>query len=133
MNAEKETLDKIKFMLECNNEASAIRVIEQYGHYRHEQALQLQQGDVSGSFPNQCACSFNHGTNCFTGNCTVCGLRKDNYVKQEKSYSEKDMIESAKYGYEYHATTSFPDKSFENNCKNNFLQHLFAKFGKNYR
>ena len=95
--------------------------------------LQLQQGGVSGSFPNQCSCSFNHGTNCFTGNCTACGLRKDNYVKQEKSYSEKDMIESAKYGYEYHATTSFPEKNFENNCKNNFLQHLSAKFGKNYR
>lgn len=99
----------------------------------NNQALQLKQGGVSGSFPNQCSCLFNHGTNCFTGNCTVCGLRKDNYVKQEKSYSEKDMIESAKYGYEYHATTSFPEKSFENNCKNNFLQHLSAKFGKNYR
>lgn len=42
-------------------------------------------------------------------------------------YSEENMIESAKYGYEYHATTSFPDKSFEDNCKNNFLQHLSSK------
>jgi hypothetical protein len=42
-------------------------------------------------------------------------------------YNETDMIESAKYGYEYHATTSFPNKSFEDNCKNNFLQHLSSK------
>ncbi len=42
-------------------------------------------------------------------------------------YNEENMIESAKYGYEYHATTSFPDKSFEDNCKNNFLQHLSSK------
>jgi len=42
-------------------------------------------------------------------------------------YNETDMIESAKYGYEYHATTSFPKKSFEDNCKNNFLQHLSSK------
>ena len=43
------------------------------------------------------------------------------------NYTENEMIESAKYGYEYHATTSFPDKSFEDNCKNNFLQHLSSK------
>lgn len=42
-------------------------------------------------------------------------------------YSEENMIESAKYGYEYHAKTSFPEKSFEDNCKNNFLQHLYSK------
>lgn len=44
-----------------------------------------------------------------------------------KMYTQKEMIESAKYGYEYHSTTSFPDKSFEDNCKNNFLQHLSSK------
>lgn len=43
------------------------------------------------------------------------------------NYTESEMIESAKYGYEYHATTSFPNKSFEDNCKNNFLQHLSSK------
>ena len=40
------------------------------------QALQLLQPDVSTSFPNQCKCIGNAGTNCFTGNCTVCGKRK---------------------------------------------------------
>ena len=40
---------------------------------------------------------------------------------------------TAKYGYEYRATTSFPDKNFDDNCKNNFLQHLFSKFGISFR
>lgn len=39
-------------------------------------------------------------------------------------YSKDMMISSAKYGYEYHANTSFPKQSFEQCCKNNFLQHL---------
>lgn len=39
-------------------------------------------------------------------------------------YSEEEMINSAKYGYEYHSTTSFPEENFEDNCKNNFLQKL---------
>lgn len=42
-------------------------------------------------------------------------------------YSKDDMIESAEYGYNYHVNTSFPSKNFEENCKNNFLQHLWAK------
>lgn len=46
-------------------------------------------------------------------------------------YDKDDMIESAKYGYEYHINTSFPNKSFEDNCKNNFLQHLWSK-NRNY-
>ena len=43
------------------------------------------------------------------------------------NYTESEMIESAKYGYEYNATTSFPNKSFEDNCQNNFLQHHYSK------
>ena len=49
MTPEEETLEKIKFFLSCNNESSARRAIEQYGHYRQEQALQLQQGVVMQS------------------------------------------------------------------------------------
>lgn len=45
----------------------------------------------------------------------------------DELYSKEDMIESAEYGYNYHINTSFPDKSFGENCKNNFLQHLWAK------
>ena len=51
----------------------------------------------------------------------------DEKISIIESYSREDMIESAKYGYEYHATSSFPNTSFEDNCKNNFLQHLWAK------
>ena len=52
----------------------------------------------------------------------------NNYNKKHSHFSEKDLIESAKYGYEYHAKTKFPDKSFKDNCKNNFAQHLLAKY-----
>lgn len=41
-----------------------------------------------------------------------------------KRFSEQDMIDSAEYGYNYRDTTSFPDKNFEDNCKNNVKQWL---------
>ena len=41
-----------------------------------------------------------------------------------KRYSEDDMINAAKYGYEYRNDTSFPDKDFDSNCKNNAKQWL---------
>lgn len=34
MTAEEETLEKIKFVISCNNDAQAIRLIEQYGYYK---------------------------------------------------------------------------------------------------
>lgn len=34
MSPEEEVLDKIKFFIECKNEAAAIRVIEQYGYWK---------------------------------------------------------------------------------------------------
>ena len=46
--------------------------------------------------------------------------------QQERSYNEEDMIDAAKYGYEYHKTTSFPEKTFDDNCKNNYHQHLWS-------
>lgn len=42
----------------------------------------------------------------------------------ERFYSEKDLIAAAKYGYEYRDTTSFPQKSFEDNCENNVRQWI---------
>ena len=48
-------------------------------------------------------------------------------IIEENKYSESEMIESAKYGYEYHTNTSFPDESFKDNCENNFLQFLKSK------
>lgn len=40
------------------------------------------------------------------------------------SQENEELIKAAKYGYDYHATTQFPDLSFEENCKNNLLQYL---------
>jgi hypothetical protein len=34
---EYDLLQHIKFCLECNNESQAIRLIEQYGHYKQEE------------------------------------------------------------------------------------------------
>lgn len=34
------------------------------------------------------------------------------------------LIRAARYGYDYHATTQFPQLLFDENCKNNFLQYL---------
>jgi hypothetical protein len=42
-------------------------------------------------------------------------------------FSEEEMIKASKYGYEYHQTTSFPEKDFESNCINNFKQWLQSK------
>jgi hypothetical protein len=41
-----------------------------------------------------------------------------------KRFSEQDMIDAAEYGYNYRDTTSFPEKNFEDNCKNNVRQWL---------
>lgn len=34
------------------------------------------------------------------------------------------LLSAIKYGYDYHKTTSFPDKSFEDNMKGNALQWI---------
>ena len=38
--------------------------------------------------------------------------------------SQSLLIEACKYGYEYHATTSFPEHTFEEEAINNFKQEL---------
>jgi len=45
-------------------------------------------------------------------------------MDKEKKYTKEDMIKAAKYGYDFHMTTSFPEKNFEDNCKNNTEQWL---------
>jgi hypothetical protein len=42
-------------------------------------------------------------------------------------FTEEEMIKASRYGYEYHQTTSFPEKDFESNCMNNFKQWLQSK------
>ena len=41
-----------------------------------------------------------------------------------KRFSYDQMIEASKYGYNYRDTTSFPNKNFDDNCKNNTKQWL---------
>ena len=51
-------------------------------------------------------------------------VKKLNIDDVSKRYSEKDMLNAAKYGYEYRDTTSFPEMDFDSNCKNNTRQWL---------
>lgn len=45
----------------------------------------------------------------------------------DKKWSDEDVINAAKYGYEFRDTTSFPEHKFEDSCINNFKQYLQAK------
>ena len=51
-------------------------------------------------------------------------VKKLNIDDVSKRYSEQDMLNAAKYGYEYRDTTSFPEMDFDSNCKNNTRQWL---------
>jgi len=42
----------------------------------------------------------------------------------DKKYTEQDMLNAAKYGYEFRDTTSFPQHKFEDSCINNTKQWL---------
>lgn len=42
--------------------------------------------------------------------------------QQEIMYSEEDMIEASKYGYNFHKTTQFPNQEFEDSCIRNTQQ-----------
>ena len=46
------------------------------------------------------------------------------FSQQENSYSEEDMIEASKYGYNFHKTTQFPKQEFEDSCIRNTQQWL---------
>tara|TARA_R110000823_G_scaffold54057_6_gene132848 strand:+ start:424 stop:666 length:243 start_codon:yes stop_codon:yes gene_type:complete len=48
---------------------------------------------------------------------------------EQVSYSEDDMIEASKYGYNFHKTTQFPNQEFEDSCINNTKQ-WFQSFKK---
>ena len=47
-----------------------------------------------------------------------------NKAKENYKYTEEDMIQAAKYGYEFRDTTSFPEHKFEDSCINNTKQWL---------
>jgi hypothetical protein len=42
----------------------------------------------------------------------------------ERMYSEEDMIEASKYGYNFHKSTQFPNQEFEDSCIRNTQQWL---------
>lgn len=42
----------------------------------------------------------------------------------KKEYTEQDMLLAAKYGYDFHKTTSFPEQDFEDSCVRNTQQWL---------
>jgi len=53
-----------------------------------------------------------------------------NYLKfnnMEAKYTEQDLIDACKYGYDYHKTSQFPEKEFEEEAINNFKQVLAGK------
>lgn len=45
-------------------------------------------------------------------------------MKTTKKYSEEDMIEAARYGYNFHKTTQFPNQEFDDSCIRNTQQWL---------
>jgi hypothetical protein len=47
-----------------------------------------------------------------------------NKSKETYKYTEEDLINAAKYGYEFRDTTSFPEHKFEDSCINNTKQWL---------
>ncbi len=44
----------------------------------------------------------------------------------DKKYTEEDMLNASKYGYEFRDTTSFPEHKFEDSCINNTKQWIYS-------
>lgn len=47
-------------------------------------------------------------------------------LKDKVMYSYEELMRAAEYAYNYRSTTSFPDQSFEDNCKNNLRQAMVS-------
>ncbi len=47
---------------------------------------------------------------------------------EDKIFTAADMLEAAEYGYNFRATTSFPQHTFAQECINNTKQWIIAKF-----
>ena len=47
-----------------------------------------------------------------------------NKAREKFLYTEEDMLQAAKYGYEFRDKTSFPEHKFEDSCINNTKQWL---------
>lgn len=44
--------------------------------------------------------------------------------QSERMYTEEDMINASRYGYNFHKTTSFPEQEFDDSCIRNTQQWL---------
>lgn len=50
-----------------------------------------------------------------------------NKCREKYKFTEEDMLQAAKYGYEFRDTTSFPEHNFEDSCINNTKQWLKSR------
>jgi hypothetical protein len=50
-----------------------------------------------------------------------------NKAREKYKFTEEDMLQAAKYGYEFRDTTSFPEHNFEDSCINNTKQWLKSR------
>ena len=57
---------------------------------------------------------------CYCGHTIYC----DCGPNHDKEYTYQDMLEAAKYGYNFHKTTSFPEQEFGDSCVRNTQQWL---------
>ncbi len=48
-------------------------------------------------------------------------------AREKYKFTEEDMLQAAKYGYEFRDTTSFPEHNFEDSCINNTKQWLKSR------
>lgn len=55
------------------------------------------------------------------------GFKKAIELLHDKKFTEEDMIEASKYGYDFRSTTSFPEQEFEDSCIRNTQQWLRYK------
>lgn len=51
-------------------------------------------------------------------------LRPEVKKKSQSLYTYTDMINAARYGYDYHKTSQFPNNAFDDEAINNFKQYL---------
>ncbi len=64
--------------------------------------------------------------NCRIKNCLPLWDNEQNIIKALKinqKITEGDLIDAAKYGYDFHKNSQFPDHEFEQACVNNFAQY----------
>jgi len=54
----------------------------------------------------------------------------EKWSEKNQEYTEQDIIAAARYAYDYRASTSFPEQSFNENCLGNLKQWMQINIGK---